>query len=243
MDCIGRTYNIYQFCRNRVALDSEYKEHYDNHASYVEDNWKVYIARDKCFNDCLKQYIRIELEKCINELKQRGDKTKIQVDAVDKFKNVIFNISSEKLLKLNPTEHTAMQSLYLGADNGGDVSENEKTEIETLREELYFYKEEFEKNISEDSRYDFLKHVFLCEFENIEMILDNFDKIRPEYIFQHWGNLSFHIITFAKDNEALMEASGKINGFIFDFVKKYGTPILCEKLIENAPQIFNLLCK
>ena len=229
-------------------MDAEYNKFINNRfvddASYIAQNWRQYIARERCFNDCLKKYIRIELEKCINELKQRGDKTKIQVDAVDKFKNVIFNISSEKLLKLNPTEHTAIQSLYLGADNGGDVSEDEKTEIETLREELYLYKEEFEKNIGESSRYDFLKHLFLCEFENIEMILDNFDKVIPEYMWSHCGSLIFNILLYGYDLPILLEASRKIYSSIFNFVKKYGTPIVFEKLLEQPiQQIFQCLTK
>lgn len=57
------------------------------------------------------------------------------------------------------------------------------------------------------------------------------------------GNLSLNILTYCYDNKALLEASGKFNACIFNFVKTYGTPIACEKLIENAPQIFELLCK
>ena len=144
---------------------------------------------------------------------------------------------------LFPTNDPLLNDLFTKAENEAQLTADEKNEIEQFRGELYSYKKEFEENIGEESGYDFLKNLFLCEFKNIEIILDNFDKIRPEYIFQHWGTLSLNIINFTYDKLKLMEASANINNSIFNFVKKYGTPILCAKLLENTPQIFQLLTK
>ncbi|MBR1429349.1 MAG: hypothetical protein IJ590_03795 [Rickettsiales bacterium] len=192
--------------------------------------------------DFLKPYFLKEINDCCEKFK---DKPRVEkkYEVLCKFKAFIENFEKLQNKTFDNAELNILDLLYETAEHEATKSDEELKEIDKIKKEIEDYQREFEKEISEKPEYDFIKNVFLCEIEHINLLINNFDKVRPEWLIGSWGNLSLNILTHCYDNKALLEASGKFNACLFNFVKSYGTPILCEKLIENAPQIFELLCK
>ena len=261
MDCVGRTYNIYKTAEKTVLLKYDFisylricwnKNHYESCIgqdintqmrlveSYVQ---KLNEAKD-CFRDFdfLKPYFLKEINDCCEKFKdkQRAEK---KYAVLCKFKAFIENFEKLQNKTFDNAELNILDLLYETAEHEATKSDEELKEIDKIKKEIEDYQCEFEKEISEKPEYNFIKNVFLCEIEHINSLINNFDKVRPEWLIGSWGNLSLNILTYCHDNKTLLEASCKFNACLFNFVRKYGTSILCEKLIENAPQIFELLCK
>ncbi|MBQ7536649.1 MAG: hypothetical protein IJT14_00835 [Rickettsiales bacterium] len=260
MDCVGRTYNIYETAKKTGLLER-------NLASYLHADWqyiyncygitkedkkrqlefvqsgftKLNEAKD-CFRDFdfLKPYFLKEINDCCEKFKDKPRAEK-KYEVLCKFKAFIENFEKLQNKTFDDAELNILNLLYETAEHEATKSDGELDEIDKIKKEIEDYQREFEKEISEKPEYDFIKNVFLCEIEHINLLINNFDKVRPEWLIGSWGNLSLNILTYCHDNKMLLDASGRFNACIFNFLKTYVTPIAFEKLIENAPNMFKLL--
>ncbi len=259
MDCVGRTYNIYETAKKTGLLER-------NLASYLHADWqyiyncngikegdkkrqtelaqsgftKLNEAKD-CFRDFdfLKPYFLKEINDCCEKFKDKPRAEK-KYAVLCKFKQFIENFDKLENETFDDAELNILDLLYETSEHEATKSDGELDEIDKIKKEIEDYQREFEKEISEKPEYDFIKNVFLCEIEHINLLINNFDKVRSEWLIGSWGNLSLNILTYCYDNKALLEASGKFNACIFNFVKKLGIQFACEKLVENALNMFKL---
>lgn len=244
MDCIGRTYNIFVYCKQNFLRDTS-RNVFDtvNIRDAFPCKGGIWVSPFETF---MYSYVLKEIQDTINLYKEKKDiRYNALINSLEKLKQSLTKPSFGQGYPprlFNLWDDVLLNDLFTKSENEAKLLDKEKEEIENFKKEVSSYRETFLTEIADNQKYDFLKNMFLCEVEKIKTILDNFDKIRPEYILHnHWGNLSLNILTYCHDNKTLLEASGKFNACLFNFLKTYGTPIACEKLIENAPNMFKLL--
>lgn len=249
MDCIGRTYNIFVYCKENlktsIVAQSDLTEYKLNKFNKIKD---VSVCRSGIwvspFDAFMHSYVLKELQDTIDFFTSKEDKRyNPLLNSLNNLKQCLTKPSfkdDSPIHAFNLQNDLLLNDLFTKSENEAKLLDKEKEEIENFKKEVSSYRETFLTEIADNQKYDFLKNMFLCEIEKIKTILDNFDKIRPEYILRdHWINLSFYIKSYCdfNNNNMLLEVSGKFNAYIFNFVKTYTVSKLFEKIIENAPRI------